>query len=127
MPDLSQEWSSDLALGPTGGLALTSEADLTRQRLLRRLLTNPGDYHWHPDYGAGLGRFVGSPVVPAAIQGLVQSQALAEPTVASVLGVNVVADGLGAVGCTVRYTVASDPTTPQILGLSVSADGYSVS
>ena len=61
MPDLAHEFGADLQAGPTGDLALADGAALGRQRVLRRLLTNPGDYIWHPTYGAGLARFVGHP------------------------------------------------------------------
>ena len=57
MSDISHQWGSDLSIGPTGDFALVSGAILGQQRVLRRLLTNPGDYIWHPDYGAGLAEF----------------------------------------------------------------------
>ena len=49
MPDLSHEFGADLLAGPTGDLAVAAGAGLGRQRVLRRLLTNPGDYIWQPD------------------------------------------------------------------------------
>ena len=82
MPDLSHEFGGDLAAGPTGDLVLAEGAALGRQRVLRRLLTNPGDYIWQPDYGAGLGRFVGQPAAPERIRAVVRSQIFREPSVA---------------------------------------------
>jgi hypothetical protein len=127
MPDLSQEWGQDLQLTPAGSLSLTTTpAQLTRQSLIRRLLTNPGDYIWDVGYGAGLGRFVGSPAVPAAIQGVVRTQALLEGTVASVVSVAVTASGT-TVSCLLSYTSTDAPDTTQTLTLNVNATGYTAS
>ena len=69
---------------PTGDLAGDGAA-LTQQRVLRRLLTNPGDYIWQLGYGAGLGQFVGRPGVPAAIAGVAGAQILLEAAVMAAL------------------------------------------
>ena len=82
MQDLSHEFGADLAAGPTGDLALADGVALGRQRVLRRLLTNPGDYIWQPEYGAGLGRFVGEPASPQRIRAVVLSQVFREAAVA---------------------------------------------
>lgn len=82
MTDVFHQWGSDLALGPTGDLAVVSGTLLGQQRLLRRLLTNPGDYMWQLDYGAGLGQFVGSPASPLHIRAVVRSQVFKETAVA---------------------------------------------
>jgi phage baseplate assembly protein W len=123
MPDLSQDWQQDLQLTPAGSLALTStQSQLTRQSLIRRLLTTPGSYIWDPGYGAGLGRFVGSPAVPAETKGLVRAQALLENTVASVSSVTVNADGT-TVSCALAYVSTDAPNAIQTLTLSVNATG----
>ena len=54
MPDINHLWGNDLAFSATGDLATADVPTLTQQRVLRRLLTNPGDYIWELDYGAGL-------------------------------------------------------------------------
>lgn len=82
MPDLAHEFGADLQAGPTGDLALADGAALGRQRVLRRLLTNPGDYIWHPTYGAGLARFVGQPASASRIRAVVRSQIFREAAVA---------------------------------------------
>lgn len=82
MADLFHQWGSDLALGPTGDLALVSDQLLGQQRVLRRLLTNPGDYIWQLDYGAGLGRFVGAPASPLHVRAVVRGQIFKETAVA---------------------------------------------
>ena len=58
---------------------LTTEG--VTQRLLRRLLTNPGDYLWQPDYGAGLPARVGTVLDSDEITGLIREQMFLEPAV----------------------------------------------
>lgn len=82
MPDLSQQWGSDLFTGPTGDVATASGPALGQQRLLRRLLTNPGEYIWQPTYGAGLARFIGQPADSLRIRAVIRSQMFKEPAVA---------------------------------------------
>jgi len=80
--DIAHQWGADLQAGATGDLALVDGAARTQQRLLRRLLTNPGDYIWQPDYGAGLARFIGQPVDEARIRAAIRGQMLREAAVA---------------------------------------------
>ena len=82
MPDIAHTFGGDLTLSPTGDLAVADGAELTRERLLRRLLTNRGDYIWNVDYGAGLGAFIGQPANALRIRGVIRSQVLKEATVA---------------------------------------------
>jgi hypothetical protein len=79
--DIWHDWGSDLAIGPGGDLAIAEEPDRTRLRILRRLLTNAGNYIWQPGYGAGLGLFVGKPVVAEEIGSVIRTQMFNEPTV----------------------------------------------
>jgi len=74
MNDLYQFFGSDLNLSATGDLLGVSSATRTQQRILRRLLTNPGEYLWHPDYGAGLPQFVGSVIDVAKVRAIVRGQ-----------------------------------------------------
>lgn len=83
MPDLFHVFGSDLVVAASGDLATASEPDFTRQRILRRFLTNPGDYIWHPDYGAGLPQFVGQPEQPLRIAAIVRRQIALEAGVAT--------------------------------------------
>jgi hypothetical protein len=82
MADLYAIWQNDLSFNLTADLELAEGSEAGRQRVLRRLLTNPGDYFAHPDYGAGLPLKVGSIATPAEIQALVLSQMLQEAAVA---------------------------------------------
>lgn len=76
--DASQYFGSDLALGATGDLLIADGQEAARQRILRRLLTNPGDYPWQPDYGAGLPAWIGRPMDEPELSGLIRAQMYAE-------------------------------------------------
>jgi hypothetical protein len=123
MIDLSHRWGTDLSVGSTGDLAVASGASLGQQRLLRRLLTNAGDYIWQRNYGAGLARFVGGPSAPSQIRALVRGQMVRERAVlrSPEPAINVV-EGSGvqsnALLLGIRYTDSSD-RTPQLLEFSV--------
>lgn len=67
---------------PTGSILPSTATVEGEQRVLRRLLTNPGSYLWHLEYGAGLPQYVGQPVVLSAINSLIVSQMFLEDTVA---------------------------------------------
>ena len=71
-----------MASSETGDLAAVGRPELGTERVLRRLLTNPGAYLWHPGYGAGLARYVGQPIDPAGIEALIRSQMMLELSVA---------------------------------------------
>ncbi|MCB8881717.1 phage tail protein [Acidisoma cellulosilytica] len=116
MYDLSLDWSGDLSLSPTGGLELSTGANLTRQRLIRRLLTNPGDLLEDLTYGAGLAQYIGLPVNAGALQALIEEQCLLEDTVESVSSVKILTDGKGFVSATISY-VSIDASEAQSLTL----------
>lgn len=105
MPDVAHVYGGDLALGAGGDLAVADGAALGRQRVLRRLLTNPGDYLWNPHYGAGLARFVGQPANAARIRSVIRAQIFQERAVARRPEpvIEVSADAAGGVTVQVRY------------------------
>lgn len=82
MADISHQWGSDLTIGPGGDIAVADDAELCKQRLLRRLLTNINDYIWQPTYGAGLAGFIGQPGKVERIQAAIRSQIFKEAAVA---------------------------------------------
>lgn len=82
MVDALHEWGSDLVIGSSGDIGVVSGPLLGQQRVLRRLLTNPGGYIWQLDYGAGLARFIGQPVNALQIRAVVRSQIFKEAAVA---------------------------------------------
>ena len=84
MADISHTFASDLEIDATGDIATSSGSQLGQERVLRRLLTNPGNYVWHIDYGAGLARFIGRPAAPRRIAAITRSQMFREAAVAQV-------------------------------------------
>src|ERR1700679_1913854 len=84
--DLYQYWGNDLQQGPTGDIAPAYRADRTSQRIIRRLLTNPGggDYPWEPDYGAGLLNQTGDTRKTPALTAVVIGQMACEASVARI-------------------------------------------
>jgi len=122
MPDLEMTWSGDLAVSPTGDLAVAAEPALGTERVLRRLMTNPGDYIWNPDYGAGLAQFVGRPVEMASVEAVIRAQMALEAAVAAipepVIGIS--SDLAGKLYVQIRY---ADSVTALASALSVSVPG----
>jgi phage baseplate assembly protein W len=113
MPDVSQQYGADLTLAAGGDLATADGDSLGRQRVLRRLLTNSGDYLWNPGYGAGLGQFVGQPANAARVRSVVRSQIFQEAAVARSPEptVDVSVDSNGAAICSVSYADAATGVT----------------
>lgn len=120
MSDLHLDWGGDLASSETGDLAVVGRPALGTERVLRRLLTNPGAYVWHPTYGAGLSRFVGQPIDVAGVQALIRSQMLLEPAVAREPEpvVTVQSDVGGTLFVQVRYADA-DTAVAQTVGFEL--------
>ena len=124
MIDIAHQWGSDLSVGPTGDIGIVSGALLGQQRILRRLLTNPGDYIWQLDYGAGLARFVGQPANLLQIKAAIRSQIFKEATVARTpepaIEVEVAPGGAsGVVYVYIRYIDSQNGQT-QVLSFSVT-------
>ncbi len=121
MQDAGLLWGGDLFPNATGDLALASGTALGQQRVLRRLLTNPGDYVWHPAYGAGLAQFIGDPSNTTAIRSRIRSQIFMEPSVLRLPEptIEVQSSSDGSVFVQIRYVDATTNAT-QILSFSVS-------
>lgn len=120
MNDLFQQWGNDLAVNPVGDLALVAGALRGQQRVLRRLLTNPGDYIWQPAYGAGLAQFVGQPANPLQIEAVIRTQMMNEPVVAATPApaISISNDTLGTFNVSISYVDASSGET-QVLSFSI--------
>ena len=120
MQDAALLWGQDLGASSIGDIALASGTALGQQRVLRRLLTNPGDYIWNPAYGAGLAQFVGMPCNVAAIRATIRSQIFMEASVARlpepVIDVSSASDG--SVYVQIRYVDSASSST-QVLSFSV--------
>lgn len=122
MPDISHLYGGDLALAAGGDLATVAATPLGQQRVLRRLLTSPGDYLWNPAYGAGLGRFVGQPANAARIRSVIRSQMFQEAAVARTPApvIDVAAQPDGSVTVAILYADATTGAT-QTLSFTVGA------
>lgn len=123
--DLAHQWGSDLSVSPTGDLAVASGALVGQQRLLRRLLTSPGEYIWQLDYGAGLARFIGEPANILQVRAVVRSQIFKEASVARtpepVIDVEIAPGGAsGTVYVAIRYVDAPSGQT-QVLSFTVGS------
>jgi len=116
--DLAQWFGQDLNVAASGDLLTVDGVAKGTQRILRRLLTNPGDYIWHPDYGAGLASKIGQPFDAEACEALVKAQIFLEPAVARspqpTITVTQITNGLLV---SIQYT---DSGTGQIVPLSFS-------
>jgi hypothetical protein len=114
MADLSSVWQQDLSFSLTSDVLLASGSQVGQQRVLRRLLTNPGDYFAHPTYGAGLPTKVGSLATAAELQAIVLSQMLQEQAVSQdpppTVSVTTILNGVSIL---VTYTdsVTAEPVT----------------
>ena len=125
MADIAHQWGSDLTINSTGDLTSASGASLAQQRVLRRLLTSPGDYIWQLDYGAGLARFIGQPGNALKIKAVIRSQIFREASVARtpepIIDVSFgPAGAAGTVYVHIRYVDAVSGQT-QLLAFSVGA------
>jgi hypothetical protein len=122
MPDLAdafQMWGGDITLSETGDLATATAEDRSQLRVLRRLLTNPGDYLGHPSYGAGLSRLIGSINDPGKVKALIRGQMRREPSVAKHPEPIVqVQSSLSALDVSINYTVMPG-RTPVTLSFTV--------
>ena len=114
-------WSGDLQISPNGDVLLVSDSALGQQRVLRRLLTNMNDYIWAPDYGAGLGEYVGATINTRQIVGGIRRQLFDEATVARLPQPAVEVDlvGNGGVYVDLQYSDAVS-LTAQSLTFTVS-------
>jgi len=100
---------NDLQLSASGGIQETSGVEASRQRIARRLITNPGDYIFHPEYGAGIPAYIGRLASQNEIKAVVLGQVLLESTVSKttqpIVNVSQIA-GTGNVTIDVTYTYA---------------------
>lgn len=84
MADINHVWSTDLRWNDALDLSTVDGTEQGQQRILRRLLTVPGTYIWHPEYGAGLQTWIGRNTDIPKIKALVRGQILLEPAVARI-------------------------------------------
>jgi len=82
LADLSHYIGGDLSISSTGGVAVATGTLRSQQRILRRLLTNPGDYIFEPDYGGGLPQWIGRTADLPKLRAVILGQMRLEPAVA---------------------------------------------
>jgi hypothetical protein len=113
LDDLAHIWGNDLQVSPAGDFARVNGLERSKQRVMRRLLTNPGDYKQHPTYGAGLAAYVGQVLNIAKLTALVRGQMLLE---ASVVNLVQIPNGIEV---DISYTALPD-RQPVLLSFTVS-------
>lgn len=121
MLDINHNIGGDILASASGGLSPVDGTLKGQQRVLRRLLTNPGDYIWHTNYGGGLGAMVGTNATIEEIDAVIRSQIALESVVSKypVPTITVTAPSPGTVQCRIQYADASSKT-PQILSFNIN-------
>ncbi|PKN07942.1 MAG: phage tail protein [Betaproteobacteria bacterium HGW-Betaproteobacteria-18] len=123
MKDLYHYWGNDLQRGNTGDLMPVSDTVRGQQRIIRRLLTNPGDYIFQPDYGAGLPAYIGQTMDMGKVLSLIRSQISLEDCVAQSpapeITIKQLPTELSGFTVTIAYNDAVT-NTPQILSFNVT-------
>ena len=128
MTDCYHLYGNDLALSATGDLLLADGDDESKQRVLRRLLTNPtqydtsgkvtatGDYLWQPEYGAGLPTYIGAVLDEQELGALIEAQMYLEDSVVQdpppQVGLRTIPDGVSAQILYNTATVLNFSVTP---------------
>lgn len=119
--DLNLYVGGDLVASATGDLQAVTTQRRGEQRVLRRLLTNAGEYIFHTDFGAGLPREVGNVRDLAKVKAKILSQLLLDDAVAQrpapVITVRPISGGLSIA---IQYT---DANTQQASSLSFNVNG----
>lgn len=120
MIDLYHYFGNDLTVSSSGDLLFSVGTQYGQQRVIRRLLTNPLAYIWHPPYGGGLGAKIGSPTNAGVIQGIIRGQISKEAAVAQTPTpvVTVTGTNQGVVTATIQYADA-DTSENQVLTVPV--------
>lgn len=120
MPDAQHTFGNDLTLSATGDIATVDDTQLGQERIIRRLLTNPGDYIWEQTYGAGLPRFIGQPANAARMQAVARTQMYREAVVSRNPAPNITVDvqPTGVVTMNITYADA-ESGQQQVLSFNV--------
>ena len=123
LSDLAHWFGSDIQPSSAGDLSTVSGTIRGEQRVLRRLLTNPGDYLFEPNYGAGLPQYIGKQLDIAKLQALCVSQMLLEDTVAKspapVVKIKQAPNDFTSISVQINYN--DQPTlTPVVLSFSLT-------
>lgn len=134
MTDVFHFWGGDLSVSASGDLLLADQSTTGTQRVYRRLLTNPAlsdsagnpvasaDYTWHPTYGAGVPRKIGSPGNVPATKALIKGQMLLESAVArSPAPTITLTQTNNTVSASIKY-VDANTAAPQFVSFDLSQE-----
>lgn len=120
MADVYHYFSGDLQLSSNGDLQTADSVQESQQRILRRLLTNPDDYIWHPEYGAGLPSWIGKTIDNNAMQSLIKTQMYLENSVVQIPQPQVdFTSFFGGISALIKY-VEKDSNLPTQLSFSAT-------
>jgi hypothetical protein len=113
MSELEHSFGNDLTLTAAGDLALVTGVQEGQERVLRRLLTNPGANIWQLNYGGGLGQIVGTTTATQTIQALIFGQMQLENVVDQTVppSVAVIQNPDGSTLAAIQYTDANTGQT----------------
>jgi phage baseplate assembly protein W len=121
MPDAYHVITGDLEWSSNGDLQTVSSVQESQQRILRRLLTNPGDYIWQPSYGAGLPAQIGQVTDEVAVESLITTQMYLEASVVQNPRPQVdFTTFFGGITANIRY-IESDSNQPTTLSFSATS------
>jgi len=120
--DLNHYFSADLSASATGDASTVDGITASQQRIIRRVLTNPGDYIWHPDYGCGAPQYIGETTAKLAeLKARIVAQLALEPTVSRSPAPEVtLTTDRTTLTCTIKY-VDFDSGTSQLLTFDTGA------
>lgn len=110
--DISAANGPNLVPNRRGDWLIVSGVEALRQSLIRRFITNPGEWATRPDYGAGARRFIkkrNDAAARAQLAERLRSQALRDPRVASVEAVIVEPGAAGVLRIMVRVNAKGAP------------------
>jgi len=114
-------WGLDTQFTASGDDATATAIVEINQRIVRELLTAPGEYVWQPGYGAGLGSYVGQALSAekfAEIQAVIRSVVVKQPDVQKLpppaMTFQNDANGLLAVEIMYTYAPTGQPVTVSI-------------
>lgn len=120
MADISHSYGGDLAFGSNGDLQPVTGLTFSQQRILRRLLTNPGAYIWDPGYGAGLPQKIGEPYTLQEIDALIRGQMYLERSCARIPEPDITVTELaGGIAVQIIYTEA-DSSESLVLSFQIT-------
>jgi hypothetical protein len=121
MTEIAHIYGNDLSFSPAGDLAVVDGTEEGRQRVIRRVLTEPGNYIWDTQYGGGVPAMIGTAILTRRIEAAVRSQMFREQAVSQIPPpvVKVTQPYINTVQIDVKYQDAATGD-PVLLGVSLT-------